>query len=133
MSFKPARQVKAKSGRRADIGPMFFRSAYEANYARFLNLMIRYKVVDWWLFESEVFWFLEIKRGTRSYLPDFKVKYAKEAEPVFVEVKGWMDPKSKTKIARFRKYYPQHRLEVVDEKAYRKLASQFSRSIAGWE
>lgn len=124
---------RAKSGYRPGLGDNYFRSSWEANYARFLNLMIRMKIVEKWEFEPETFWFLDIKRGTRSYLPDFRVKYANEAAPVYVEVKGYFDAKSKTKIKRFRKYYPQHRLELVDAKAYRKIEQQFGRSITGWE
>jgi hypothetical protein len=124
---------RAKSGYRPGLGPHFYRSSWEANYARFLNLMIQMKIVESWDFEPETFWFLDIKRGTRSYLPDFRVKYRNESAPVYVEVKGYFDAKSKTKIKRFRKYYPQHRLEVVDAKAYRTLERQFGGSITGWE
>ena len=35
----------------------------------------------------------------------------------FHEVKGWMDQKSRTKIARMAKYYPQVKLLVIDKEA----------------
>lgn len=124
---------RTKAGVRSDIGPMYFRSSWEANYARYLNMLMKLKVVESWEFEPETFWFLNIKRGVRSYRVDFRIKYRGEEKPTYVEVKGWMDPKSRTKIARFKKYYPQHRLEVVDQKAYRALKEKWSSSIAGWE
>lgn len=133
MSKHGPAQVRGAYGRRADLSDKFFRSKWEANYARYLNLLMKMGVVVSWEFEPETFWFHEIKRGIRSYLVDFKVQYKGEARPVYVEVKGWMDPKSKTKIARFKKYYPQHRLEVVGEKEYGALKRKWSSAIPGWE
>lgn len=123
----------SKQGKRPDLGEIFFRSSWEANYARYLNLLIRMKVVDKWEFEAETFWFENIKRGVRSYKPDFKVFYKGEKNPTYVEIKGWMDAKSNTKIKRFKKYYPQHRLELVDKKAYNALKSKWSSAIPNWE
>ena len=127
------RYSRTRKGYREDLGDHFFRSSWEANYARYLNLLIRMGVVVSWEFEPETFWFEKIKRGVRSYMVDFKVQYANESKPTYVEVKGWMDPKSKTKIARFRKYYPQHRLEIVGEKEYRNIKACWASSIPLWE
>lgn len=124
---------RTKGGTRADIGPIHFRSSWEANYARYLNLLLKMKVIEAWEYEPETFWFLKIMRGVRSYRPDFLVQYKGEAKPVYVEVKGWMDPKSKTKIARFRKYYPQHKLEVVDQKQYNAISAKWRSAIPLWE
>lgn len=124
---------RTKGGRREDLGDVHFRSSWEANYARYLNLLMRMKVVTSWEFEPKTFWFENIRRGVRSYRPDFLVQYANESKPVYVEVKGWMDPKSKTKIARFRKYYPEEKLEVVAAKEYRSIAAKWSSAIPNWE
>lgn len=124
---------RTKGGTRADIGPIHFRSSWEANYARYLNLLLKLKVIEAWEYEPETFWFLKIMRGVRSYRPDFLVQYKGEAKPVYVEVKGWMDPKSKTKIARFKKYYPQHKLEVVDQKQYKAISAKWRSAIPLWE
>ena len=129
----PTSYSRSKSGYRADLGDIFFRSSWEANYARYLNLLIKMRIVQTWEFEPETFWFEKIKRGTRSYLVDFKVHYVNEAQPTYVEVKGWMDAKSRTKISRFRKYYPQHRLEIVGVKEYRALKAKWAATIPGWE
>lgn len=124
---------RTKSGRRPDLGDIFFRSSWEANYARYLNLLSRMKIVDVWHYEPETFWFEAIRRGTRSYKPDFRVWYKNEKAPVYVEIKGWMDPKSKTKIARFKKYFPQHRLEVVGAKEYAGISQKWKSAIPLWE
>lgn len=124
---------RTKGGYREDLGDPYFRSSWEANYARYLNLLWKMKIIEKWEYEPETFWFLSIKRGVRSYRPDFLVHYMGEAKPVYVEVKGWMDPKSKTKIARFKKYYPQHRLEVVGQKEYNGIKAKWRSSIPLWE
>ena len=126
--------LETKSGKRADLGDIFFRSAWEANYARYLNLLIRFKVVERWDFEPETFWFNKIKRGTRAYLPDFRVFYRHDSSrPVYVEIKGWMDSKSKTKIERFKRYYPQHKFEFVGQKEYNAIRNKWRSAIPNWE
>ena len=69
----------------------------EANYARYLNF-IGIK----WIYEPQEFEFYKIKRGCRFYKPDF---YLPEQDR-FIEVKGWFIPADKTKLRRFKKYYP---------------------------
>lgn len=123
---------RAKQGYRSDLNNQYFRSSMEANYARYLNLLISKAEIVKWEYEAETFWFYEIKRGVRSYTPDFKIWDSKIENPYFVEVKGWMDPKSITKLKRMRIYYPDIRIDVVGEKEYRGL-KQFASMIPGWE
>jgi hypothetical protein len=118
-------------GRRADLNDQFFRSRWEANYARFLNWLKAKGEIEKWEYEADTFWFEKIRRGVRSYTPDFKVK--QEGATYYVEVKGWMDPKSKTKIKRMAKYHPAVELRVVDAKAYNELARKIGAGIPGWE
>lgn len=125
--------TKGAGGRRADLGDTYFRSSWEANYARYLNLLMKMGVVEAWEFEPETFWFKTIKRGVRSYLPDFKVKYRSDPTPVFVEVKGWVMAKDKTKWKRMKKYYPHIKLEIVGAKEYRAIKAKWSSAIPQWE
>jgi hypothetical protein len=122
-----------KQGIREDIGPEYFRSAWEANYARYLNFLLANKIIYAWEFESQTFWFQEIKRGVRSYLPDFKVWEKKDSCPYFVEVKGWMDKKSATKLKRMGIYHPTIKIILVDKIEYRKICDSFSKIIKNWE
>jgi len=124
---------RGSQGRRADLGNIFFRSSWEANYARYLNFLMTQGQIYKWEFEPDTFWFEEIKRGVRSYLPDFKLWDSKDSDPYYVEVKGWMDDKSKTKIKRMKKYYPHIRLDVFDSKQYAEIKKKLSRLIKGWE
>lgn len=116
---------RGKGGRRADLGNRFFRSRYEANYARFLNFT---KVK--WEYEAKTFWFEKIKRGSRSYTPDFYLPASNE----YHEVKGWMDPKSATKLKRMAKYYPEIKVIVIGKEWFTAANRQgLCRLIAGWE
>lgn len=124
---------RGKMGRRADLGDQFFRSSWEANYARYLNFLIRKNNIHRWEFEPDTFWFEEIKRGTRSYLPDFKIWEREDSTPYYVEVKGWMDAKSKTKLSRMAKYYPDIKVVVFGAKEYRELKKKLAGIIKHWE
>lgn len=122
-----------KQGHREDLDGRFFRSAWEANYARYLNFLFKQNVIVQWSYEADTFWFDKIKRGVRSYKPDFKIWENKDDNPYYVEVKGWMDPKSSTKLKRMKLYHPNIRLVLVDHKEYRKLSDTFSKIIKHWE
>lgn len=117
---------RTKSGKREDLNNIFFRSSWEANIARYYNYLgIK------WQFEPKTFIFDTIKKGCVSYLPDF---YLPE-EDKWVEVKGWMDKKSITKLNRFKKYYPEEykKLELIDSKKYYEIQKKVSHFIANWE
>jgi len=51
----------------------YYRSKWEANYARYLEWLKSKGEIQGWLHEPETFWFDGIKRGCLSYLPDFRV------------------------------------------------------------
>ena len=132
MSSKPTytSATRAKSGTRADLG-LYVRSRWEANYARYLNWLKAKGQIAAWEYEPDTFWFEAIKRGTRSYTPDFKVT-ENDGRVVYHEVKGWMDAKSATKLKRMAKYYPEVRVIVIDQAAYQAIA-KWRRLIPDWE
>lgn len=135
INARPASQcyTRTKGGHREDLGDIYFRSAWEANYARYLNLMMKLKVVQSWEFEPETFWFDGVKRGAVSYKPDFKVYYRGDEKPEYVEVKGWEVAKDRTKWRRMKKYHPQIKLVIVGAKEYRAIAARWSSAIPNWE
>lgn len=120
-----------KGGKRKDLDNKYFRSSWEANYARYLNFLIRLDVITKWEYESETFEF-PIKKGSKFYTPDFKLTYSNGVIE-YHEIKGYMDQKSYTKIRRMEKYYPNISLILIDGKQYRKLKKEFGRSILNWE
>lgn len=83
----------------------FMRSGWELRYAAFLNILKKGKAINDWDYEVDTFWFDKIKRGVRSYKPDFKI-FNNDGSIEYHEVKGRMDEKSKTKLKRMKKYYP---------------------------
>jgi len=88
----------AKGGYRKDL-KQYFRSKMEANIARYFNYI---KII--WFYEPREYKFENIKRGTKYYKPDF---YLPTQQRVFIEVKGYSRPVDKTKLRRFKKYYPE--------------------------
>jgi hypothetical protein len=125
--------TRARGGRRTDLGDTWFRSSWEANYARYLNLLKRLGVVEHWDFEKECFWFEGIRRGVTSYRPDFRIKYKGDDQLEYVEIKGWVQPKDRTKWARMKRYHPHIKLVVVGNKEYQALKSKWASSIPTWE
>tara|TARA_Y100000817_G_scaffold23318_1_gene16841 strand:- start:8314 stop:8904 length:591 start_codon:yes stop_codon:yes gene_type:complete len=112
---------------------LYFRSAWEANYARYLMWMLSQGHIQRFEYESNTFWFPKIKRGVRSYLPDFKVWESLNKEPHFVEVKGRLDSKSATKLKRMAKYFPDVELRLVDGNVYHEIKNKLSTVIPNWE
>jgi len=98
---------------------IYFRSNWEYRYALYLQFLKEQGVIQEWEHEPKTFWFELIKRGVRSYLPDFKI-IKDDGTHYWVEVKGYMDSKSKTKLKRFKKYYPEEQLFLADESWFKK-------------
>lgn len=113
----------------------YYRSRWEANYARYLEHLKSQGVIDSWAHEPTTFWFEGIKRGVNNYLPDFQVNVIEDGQikEEYHEVKGWMDAKSATKIKRMAKYHPDVKLLIIDRKLYTKLEREFCTVIEGWE
>ena len=116
--------------------PIFFRSSWEYYYAIFLEKLRQEKKIIDWKHEPKVFWFEGIKRGVRSYLPDFCVIHLNNTEE-WCEVKGYFDSKSQTKMKRMAKYYPNVKIRLVDAswfkvnlKDCKALESKFSKKLA---
>jgi len=109
-------------------GTMYFRSKWEANYALYLDFLVEKGQIINWEYETDVFVFEEIKFGTRSYRPDFKV-FNNDGTFEYHEVKGYMDSKSATKLKRMAKYYPEVKLILIDSSFYRSLQKQVGKML----
>ena len=116
---------RCKGGFRKDLSH-YFRSAWEANIARVLN----YLHIEW-KYEFKRFDFTEETEGVLSYQPDFYLpQYNK-----WIEVKGWMDEKSKQRLSLFEKYYPKEysNLILIDESLYKEIEKEYLSIIELWE
>jgi len=139
----PEQPRKWKSGVRADLG-IFVRSAWEANISRYLNFLKARKMIDRWEYEPQRFDF-PIRRGTNTYLPDFKVWKTVDTYEWW-EVKGFRlssiaegkkVPRALRRgliaLRRMAKYYPDEKIVVIDTDRYREIARQVAGCIPYWE
>lgn len=110
---------RCKKGKRSDLEGVYFRSAWEANYARILNYLSMA-----WEFEPETFDVGE----SETYTPDFKL-----ADGSFVEIKGWWTEIGKRKVELFRQRYPQMKLQIIGRPEYTALYKQYGSIITHWE
>jgi len=110
-----------KGGWREDL-QRYFRSAWEANYARYLNF-----IGEPWEYEVKE-WEFPVKRGNRYYKCDFYLPKKNE----YHEVKGFMDKPSAVKLKRMAKYYPEVRVKVINKEEYQAI-SKAKGLIPYWE
>jgi hypothetical protein len=123
---------RSRSGKRDDLKGLYVRSSWEANYARYLNWLVSIHEIRGWEYEADEFEFVTIKRGTRFYLPDFKI-FNNDGSIEYHEVKGYMDKASKTKLGRMARFYPSTKVVLIDKDAYKAIASQVKNFIQNWE
>ena len=106
---------RTKSGKRKDLNNQFFFFFWEANVARILNhLNIEWEYeIKRFVFESDN------ELGVDSYQPDFYLPKLN----IWIEVKGWLDEKSKIRLKLFREYYPEEydNLIFIDQSFYNLL------------
>lgn len=122
LNLPGTRKYPAKGWFEIDGRRFFFKSKWELLYANHLQLLKKLKVISEWEYEPHTFWFENIKRGVRSYLPDFKITN-QDGTHFWAEVKGFMDAKSLTKIKRLRKYYPEEKLMVIGKEWFNSRSS----------
>lgn len=109
-------------------GTVYFRSKWEANYALFLDFLVKNGDIEKWEYEVDMFVFEEIRFGTRSYRPDFKV-FTNDGLFEYHEVKGHMNSQSKTKLKRMEKYYPEVKIVLVDQPYYSGMYKKFKKIL----
>lgn len=120
-----------KAGKRDDLGDFYFRSSWEANYARYLKLLISLGVITSWDYECQAFIFDKALEGSTSYTPDFKVVLP-DGSHEWHEVKGWLDEKSIEKLNRMALYYPNEKIVLIDLQEYGLIKAK-NMEIPNWE
>lgn len=122
-----------KAGWRTIAGrSVHYRSAWEYNLALYFQWLKERGEIQEWEFEPETFWFAGIKRGVVSYLPDFRIT-ERNGSVRYIEAKGFLDARSKTKLKRMAKYHPTVRVDLIGEVQYRAIAATMSKVLPGWE
>lgn len=104
----------------------FYRSRWEVLLACWCECQKQKGEFLDWQHEPKTFWFEGIRRGCVSYKPDFRIDKA-DGISFWVEVKGQMDAKSVTKIKRFKKYFPEESLVVLDSNWFKAHLPELSR------
>jgi len=123
---KHAAYGRNKSGIFPDIG-FYTRSKWERNYIRYLKYFNMA-----FMYEPKTFKFpIGLYKRNTSYVPDF---YLYE-QNTWIEVKGWMSPDSKTKIARFRKHFPEdaQHLRILQADWFKTTEKRLGKVIPNWE
>jgi hypothetical protein len=110
--------TSAKGGRREDLNGAYFRSCWEANFARILNHLGKE-----WKYEPESFIF----ESGSTYTPDFL------CEGKYYELKGRMTDSCKEKLCMMSKEYPEVSITIIDSAKYRELVLQYKSLIPQWE
>jgi hypothetical protein len=110
---------RCKKGKRPDLNDVFFRSSWEANYARILN-----HLGVGWQYEPETFQVGEAE----TYTPDFRLD-----DGTLIEIKGWWTESGKRKVELFREKHPEFTLQTITRTEYTVLSKQYRSLIANWE
>jgi hypothetical protein len=126
MSIGASKRVRTKrelytngvGGFRDDL-QQYFRSNWEANFARILNFQNRT-----WLYEHQTFQLID----NVSYTPDFYLP----SEDTFYEIKGRMDERSKLQIQLMNEYFAHVKLTIIGPREYHALRKQY-KSLINWE
>lgn len=123
----------SKGSYRKDL-KMYFRSSWEANYARMLN----FEKIEW-EYEKRQFTFYH-PDGTIDfvYTPDFYIGYLIEIKGHAESSKKWTCNcnrcvRDKEKMDRFSAEYPDTRLEMIGKKEYKELVKKYAGQVPKWE
>lgn len=141
-----------KRGKALDLSDgNYYLSGWERDFARFLNLLVEWDVLEGWEYEPCAFSFqgLGYKRGPFTYVPDFVVKVNDAVDPklqdvvssifpivpgevAYLEVKGQETGKDRSKWRRFHKHV-QMPLYVINRQKMFIIQEAFSKYIPKWE
>lgn len=123
---------RCRRGIRPDLG-LFMRSAWEANYARYLNTLVAAGTVTRWEYEPHRFLFSS-GSPPYSYMPDFRVTLP-DGRHEWHEVKGWLTAASRAALARMSEHYPGERVVLVAADWFQAAERKggVSAHVPGWE
>lgn len=112
--------ARGKAGIRKDISDtIYFYSRWEANFARLMD----YLKIEW-QYQPIVF---DLK--TQNYTPDFYLP----SISIYIEVKNFLWKYSRIRDNKFRKLYPNIKLQLLLKEDYLKLQNTYAKFIKNWE
>jgi hypothetical protein len=110
---------------------MYLKSNWERRFCLYLSFMKKHGHILDYEYEPVTFWFDGIKRGTNSYLPDWRVKFP-SGNIEYFEVKGYETAKDRTKYKRMAKYFPDEKLRVIDGEWFKNNAPMLKKVLPSW-
>lgn len=126
------RNMNHHKGKRIITGTeIYFPNRMEYNYYLYLMWLESQGVIREFVYQPAYYVF-PLPHGINRYRPDFLVTDSNGAKYV-VEVKGWMDAASKTKLNRMAKYFPHIEVRLVMYKDMQKINRSVGGIIEGWE
>lgn len=102
-----------------------FRSKWEYNIAKWLQMRLERKRISKWEFEPKPFSLVRPNGQRVPYLPDFRL--TDKTGVYYLEVKGRMDDESAEKIKLFREQ--QGRLDLIDSQKYLQIKAVFGGKL----
>jgi len=127
-------QGYSKTGKRQDLNNQYFRSRWEANYARYLNYLINNdEPIIKWEYEPQRFIFDQVKSKPFFYTPDFCIFFADD-HIEYHEVKGWDYSNGQIARKRFAQYFPHLTLVLINQSWFNSITQQgIDKLIDNWE
>ena len=118
-------------------GTTYFRSKWEANYALYLDWLVKQKQIKDWEYEPKPrYEFISYEFSDKEkkfprvlslgYLPDFKV-INNDDTFYLVEIKGYKQ--GMMKLKRMKKYHPQVKIELVEAKEMKDLQNKLGKML----
>lgn len=98
-----------------------FRSGFEYEWAKYLNILKTAKEIYDWEYESETFDFFKFgyRNKPYSYTPDFKIWSSRKSWH-FEETKGHLTTKDLSKYTRLARHYPETVIDIVMQRILNK-------------
>jgi len=106
-------------------------SMMESNFAWYLEFLLSIGEIHEWQYEPRPSFEFPTK-ANNTYLPDFKVR-DKDNQDILYEVKGYLDSRSRVKINRMNKYYPEIKLIVITKDEMKAIKNNFKSLITNWD
>ncbi len=108
-----------------------YRSAWERNYAVYLEWLKEQKQILDWQYEPQRYYFIDNtinppKAYGNGYLPDFKV-IRLNGSFYLVELKGYKQ--GKMKLKRMKRWHPEIEIELVEYKEYAQLKNKVGKML----
>lgn len=120
----PSSNGKGLGGKRPDLNNQYFRSMWEANFAR----VLKYKNIEY-KYEEKIPIYDENNNLLCIYVPDFYLpKYDS-----YIEIKGKWEKGAKEKVQLFKKYFPNKKITIIEQTNYKCIKRIYQKKISHWE